>query len=189
MIDRKTLELELNNSNLVRTSKDNNKNRLRIRDYISKHYPDIVVNFDNDKKTGRVSVYSVMTKDEAEKRYQAQKEIDAMEARESRARRIERAESMSLKIGDMITDKEILNSIELDIGTTGYPAPEAISTKCFVNDNVFQYRIRQGRIEYNIGVEKYWVSICMIEKVYYDHDEVDTSEIVTFDAWVDDIRD
>ncbi len=57
------LERELNEAGLLLTSKDNNKNNLRIGRYISDHYPELSgrVKFFNNKATGRVTVQKIET--------------------------------------------------------------------------------------------------------------------------------
>jgi len=52
------LQREINSAGLVLTSKDNNKNNLRIRAWIKEHHPELAdrVRFFNDKSTGTVTV-------------------------------------------------------------------------------------------------------------------------------------
>jgi len=58
------IENEINGAGLNLTSKDNNKNNLRIRRWLAEHYPDLEVAFENDKTTGTVRVTGVSTKEE-----------------------------------------------------------------------------------------------------------------------------
>ena len=68
-ITESELETELNEAGLALTSKDNNKNNLRIGKYISEHYPELYgrVKFFNDKATGRVTVQKIETDDDLER--------------------------------------------------------------------------------------------------------------------------
>ena len=57
----------INNSDIIRTSKDNNKNNQRIRAFFESNYPDYAIEFFNNKDTGIVEIKSVKTKVEKEK--------------------------------------------------------------------------------------------------------------------------
>lgn len=57
----------INNSDIIRTSKDNNKNNQRIRAFFESNYPDYAIEFFNNKDTGIVEIKSVKTKIEKEK--------------------------------------------------------------------------------------------------------------------------
>lgn len=56
---KEDIEKQINSAGLYLQNKDNNKNNLRIRAYLSEAYPDYSIGFQNDKNTGRVSVLSV----------------------------------------------------------------------------------------------------------------------------------
>lgn len=60
------LEYEINSAGLTLTSKDNNKNRLRVKAWAEENHPDLVVRFRVDKTAGVVYVDEVITRDEAE---------------------------------------------------------------------------------------------------------------------------
>ena len=64
------LEREINSAGLNLTSKDNNKNRLRVKAWAEENHPDLMVRFRVDKTAGVVYVDEVITRDEADSRSQ-----------------------------------------------------------------------------------------------------------------------
>nr|DAG17078.1 MAG TPA: hypothetical protein [Caudoviricetes sp.] len=60
------LEREINSAGLTLTSKENNKNRLRVKAWAEEHYPDLAVRFRVDKTAGRVFVDDVISRAEAD---------------------------------------------------------------------------------------------------------------------------
>lgn len=65
------LEREINAAGLNLKNKDNNKNRLRVKEYLNANYPDITVRFRADKAAGRVFVDEVISRAEADEQAKA----------------------------------------------------------------------------------------------------------------------
>lgn len=65
-LDIKDIEDDINSSDILRTSKDNNKNNIRIREYFAKKYPGMYIDFTNSKSTGVVTIKRVMSQSDAE---------------------------------------------------------------------------------------------------------------------------
>lgn len=55
------------NKNVKLDSKDNNKNNVRVREYMKEHYPEIEYEFANDKNEGKLSHFKIRTVEEIQK--------------------------------------------------------------------------------------------------------------------------
>ena len=119
-MDKKTveeLEREINAEKLNLTSKDNNKNRLRVKEYLNANYPDIVVYFSVDKTAGRVEVEKVIGRAEADAQAAKRMEDEAARRAEHLAKQrfFDRAKTRS-------GNDALYNSIEKKLKKMGYVA-------------------------------------------------------------------
>ena len=108
-----SIQDELNASDIKRDSKDNNKNNVRIRQYLNEKYPDLEVEFQNDKNTGNVKVSAVKTKEEA----RAQRERADREYRKKALRQAAEAkyyEKVKTWSGNQKLKQFIENKLEKD---------------------------------------------------------------------------
>lgn len=132
------LEREINSAGLTLTSKDNNKNRLRVKAWAEEHYPDLAVRFRVDKAAGRVEVDEVISRAEADERA---KTIMADEA----ARRAEylAKQRFFARVKTRSGNEALYNSIEnklkklgyIDRGVTIYRSRSMVSTLSFYVDD------------------------------------------------------
>lgn len=109
------LEREINGAGLTLTSKDNNKNRLRVKAWTEANYPDLVVHFRVDKTAGRVEVDEVISRAEADE--QAKNTIAAEAAR--RAEHLAKQRFFS-RVKTRSGNEALYNSIENKLKKLGY---------------------------------------------------------------------
>jgi len=91
-IDAEELEREINSAGLRLTSKENNKNNVRINNWIRENHPELagLVHFVNDKETGHVTVSEIRTAESVEAERQTRnEEYRQRAARESFRKRYE----------------------------------------------------------------------------------------------------
>lgn len=132
------LEREINAAGLNLTSKDNNKNRLRVKAWAEEHYPDLVVHFRVDKTAGRVEVDEVISRAEADEQA---KTIMADEAT-LRAEYLAKQRFFS-RVKTRSGNEALYNSIEnklkklgyIDRGVTIYRSRSMVSTLSFYVDD------------------------------------------------------
>ena len=82
------VEERLNNSDIYRTSKDNNKNNLRIRKFLEEQYPNLTISFKNNKNTGETVVTGIEDKAEAQAKEKAREREYAVKAQRRQAEEI-----------------------------------------------------------------------------------------------------
>nr|DAJ43848.1 MAG TPA: hypothetical protein [Caudoviricetes sp.] len=109
------LEREINSAGLTLTSKDNNKNRLRVKAWAEEHYPDLAVRFRVDKTAGRVEVDEVISRAEADE--QAKNTMAAEAAR--RAEYLAKQRFFS-RVKTRSGNEALYNSIENKLKKLGY---------------------------------------------------------------------
>lgn len=117
-MDKKTakeLEREVNAAGLNFTSKDNNKNRLRVKEWLNANYPDIVVYFTVDRTAGRVDVDEIMSRAEADA--QAAKQMTDYAAR--RAEYLAKQRFFA-RVKTRSGNDALYNSIEKKLKKMGY---------------------------------------------------------------------
>ena len=112
----KTLEDEINSAGLRLTSKDNNKNNLRINAWLKENRPELYgrVEFFNDKSIGKVSVRNILDEDYLERARQTQQD----ETDKRRAAEQDRNKYSIVYGDDDLTDRGLIrNSEHRDIVT------------------------------------------------------------------------
>ena len=132
------IEREINSAGLNLTSKDNNKNRLRVKAWAEANYPGIAVRFRVDKTAGRVEVDEVISRAEADEQA---KTIMADEATR-RAEYLAKQRFFS-RVKTRSGNEALYNSIEnklkklgyIDRGVTIYRSRSMVSTLSFYVDD------------------------------------------------------
>ena len=133
------LEQELNSSGLILTSKDNNKNNLRVRAWLRENYPELHVEFANDKATGHVSVKSVTDAEsyQAEVARQRELEVADRQAMLARERFFKRVSTLS---GNDVLYKSLENRLDkggyIARGVTMHRSRSAVRTISFYIEDI-----------------------------------------------------
>ena len=132
------LEREINSAGLTLTSKENNKNRLRVKAWVEANYPDIAVRFRVDKTAGRVEVDEVIRRAEADAQAKAIMAAEADRRAEylAKQRFFARVKTRS---GNEALYASIENKLKklgyIDRGVTIYRSRSMVSTLSFYVDD------------------------------------------------------